>query len=75
MWQWLSKMKPYVNYMGVSESKHKLILSEIATPVAEEEVSELQQGVSLSTDTTFRAIHLISSTGKAANMTKKVAVR
>ena len=42
MWQWLSKVKPYVNYIGVfDESKHKLILPEIATPVAEVEVSGL----------------------------------
>ena len=35
------KVKPYINYVGVSKRRHERNLPEVATPVADMEVSRL----------------------------------
>ena len=58
--------------MGVPKRKHERNLPEVATPVAKVEVSGLQEGASFSIDATSWAIRLTSSTGRAADVARKV---
>ena len=54
-------------------SKQERNLPEVTTPVADVEVSGLQEGVSLSIDAPSWAIRLTSSAGRAADVARKVA--
>ena len=66
------KVKPYINYVGVSKTKQEHDIPEVATPVVEVLVSGLQEGISLSIDATSWAIHLTSSACRTADVTRKV---